>query len=148
MSRNKHEHAHTLPKNYAHARDARLRNGMDDGAHEDRRALSKTESRSRFRRPWSRLCYGFLGILFFVMMAISLVALGLFAAKHNNIAKELKREGDNKCILYTTKDTLEKNRLSGGAGCRFTTWGCGIVAVGAGIFMLGYIFKTIYGASA
>jgi hypothetical protein len=106
----------------------------------------RSDRGSRFRRQGSRLCHGLLGILFFVMMVVGLVALGLFAAKHDKIAEEVK--GDDDCVLYTTKKRLEmKNKLSGGVGCSFTIWGSGLVAAGAGIFMLGYIIKTIYGAS-
>ena len=105
-----------------------------------------SEGGSRFRRPGSRLCHGLLGILFCVMMVVGLVALGLFAAKHDKIAEKV--EGGDDCVLYTTKKQLEEeNKLSGGVGCSFTIGGSGVVAGGAGIFMLGYIIKTIYGGS-
>ena len=92
------------------------------------------------------MCHGLLGILFCVMMVVGLVALGLFAAKHDKIAEKV--EGGDDCVLYTTKEQLKKeNKLSGGVGCSFTIGGSGVVAGGAGIFMLGYIIKTIYGGS-
>ena len=143
-----HAHYHDLRHSaHAAANRARLAWGSDKqqaAAEMEREEGSRVSFRagtSRFRRPGSRLCHCLLGILFFALMALALVALGVFAAKHNKI--------DGKgCILYTTKDQLEKkDRLSRGVGCRFTIWGSGVVAVGAGIFMLGYIFKTVYGTS-
>lgn len=116
-----------------------------DGVREEGSGVSFRAGTSQFRRPGSRLCHCLLGILFFALMALALVALGVFAATHNKIGDETRGKG---CILYTTKDQLEKkDRLSRGVGCRFTIWGSGVVAVGAGIFMLGYIFKTVYGTS-
>lgn len=123
----------------------------DDGGRERGGATGSTaayrgEERSRFRRPGSRLCHGLLGIIFFLMMAVTIVALGLFAAKHNKVDDKFK-EGEGSCILYTTKYNPDSPKLSNGVGCSYTIWGSGVVAVGLGIFVFGYLFKTVYGAS-
>lgn len=97
------------------------------------------------RKAGSRIFHSLLAILFFFVMTATLTSLGVFAAKHNDIAGELA--GDSNCILYTTKNELEDGELSSGVGCRFSIWGSAVVAVGTGLFMLGYIIKTTVGAS-
>ena len=116
---------------------------MADGDGEEEPQVS-TAGRSRCRQLGSRICHGILGSVFFLMMIFSLVALVIFAAKHNEIDKHL--QGDEDCVLYATKRDVEKQRLSSGVGCRFTIWGSALVAVGAGLFMLGYLFKTVFGS--
>ena len=100
------------------------------------------------RKAGSRICHSLLAIAFFLVMVISFTSLGIFAAKHNAIDDDLPDSaGKDNCILYTTKKQLEKGKLSGGVGCRFSIWGSAVVATGAGLFMLGYLIKTAVGAS-
>jgi hypothetical protein len=117
---------------------------MENG--DEARVSFEPAGSQRCRRPGSRLCHGLLGLLFFLMMAVALSSLAIFTVKHNSIDENL-HTGDAKCILYTTKSQLKDEKLSKGAGCEFTIWGSGVVAVLAGIFMLGYVFKAVYGAS-
>lgn len=80
-------------------------------------------------------------------MATALASLGVFATKHYKIGEEAPSSvGDAKCVLYTTKNQLEKGELSHGAGCRFTIWGSAAVALGAGLFMLGHLIKVAVAA--
>ena len=118
---------------------------MSDGS-QDGEGTEVASKSSRCRRPGSRLCHCLLGVLFFLMMVFSLAALGVFAAVHYKIKGEVD-QGDSDCVLYTTTDQLDDQKLSRGEGCRFTIWGNAVVVVGAGLFMLGYLFKTVYGAA-
>ena len=109
--------------------------------------LSYKASRPRAcHKAGSRVYHSLLGILFFLMMALTLSSLGVFAARHSKIDDNL-HTGDAKCILYTTQRQLEKEKLSSGAGCSFTIWGSAVVALGTSVFMLSYVVRAVYGAS-
>lgn len=111
-------------------------------------ATYETRSAVCCRRAGSRICHSFLAIVFFLMMAVALASLGIFASKHDEIGRKLPSSvGDAKCILYTSGDQLKKSELSHGVGCRFTIWGGAVVAMGAGLFMLGYLIKIALAAS-
>lgn len=100
------------------------------------------------RRACSRICHGFLVIVFFLIMAAALTSMGIFASKHNHIGDKLPDSvGDSKCILYTSHNQLEKEELSHGAGCLFTIWGGAAVALGAGLLMFGQFIKVAVAAS-
>ena len=96
------------------------------------------------RNACSRLCHVFFSFVFFLMMVVSLVSLGIFAEKHNEIQDKLD---SSNCILYVTKDEVSDNKLSDDDACRFAIWGNAAVAVGAGLFLLVYLTKAAVGVS-
>ena len=98
------------------------------------------------RRAGSRMCHGLMAVSFLLMMAVSFTSLGIFAAKHNSISRHLPKSGTANCILYVDKDDLSDEKLSKGVGCRFAIWGSAVVALGTGLFMLGYLLKLALGA--
>jgi hypothetical protein len=121
---------------------------MDDNAGEETELLYREAGGVCCRRAGSRICHSLLAIVFFLVMVVSFTSLGIFASKHNAIDGDLpKSAGHGNCILYTSKNQLSDGRLSHGDGCRFTIWGSGIVAMGGGLFLLGYLVKTATGTS-
>ena len=120
---------------------------MDD-AGDKTQLLYKEGGRVCCRRPGSRICHSLLAIVFFFLMAVSFTSLGIFASKHNTVAGKLPAgAGSSNCILYTSENQLSDGRLSHGDGCRFTIWATGIVALGSGFFMLGYLVKIAIATS-
>lgn len=99
------------------------------------------------RRPVSRMSHGLLAVLFLSMMLASFASLTIFALKHDDISGHLPDSDRGNCILYTTKHQLGDGHLSKGVSCRFAIWGSAVVAAGCGLFMLGYLLKTMCGAS-
>ena len=112
----------------------------------DETEVAHKKTRICCRRPVSRMCHGLLAVLFLSMMLACFASLAIFAIKHNAITGELQGDG-GKCILYTTKKQLEDGHLSKGVSCRFAIWGSAVVATGCGLFLLGYLLKTVGGAS-
>ena len=96
------------------------------------------------RNAGSRLCHIFFSFFFFLVMVVSLVSLGIFADKHNEIQGKLD---NSNCILYVTKSEVTDNKLSDDDACRFAIWGNAAVAIGAGLFLLVYLTKAAVGVS-
>ena len=118
---------------------------MADDSGESAELLYREPSGVCCRRAGSRTCHSLLAIVFFLVMVVSFTSLGIFAAKHNAIADD----NVSGCILYTSTSQLShpKPSLSRSGGCGFTIWGSGILALGCGLFMLGYLIKMATGTS-
>ena len=117
---------------------------MADDSGESAELLYRETSGVCCRRAGSRICHSLLAIVFFLVMVMSFTSLGIFTAKHNAIADDVSG-----CILYTSTSQLSHNTpsLSRSEGCGFTIWGSGILALGCGLFMLGFLIKIATGTS-
>ena len=116
---------------------------MADDSREETELLYREADRVCCRRAGSRICHSLLAIVFFLVMLVSFTSLGVFTAKHNAIADDVP--GRANCILYTSTSQLPS--LSHSHGCGFTIWGSGVLALGSGLFMLGYFIKIVTGIS-
>ena len=96
--------------------------------------------------PGSRIGHAFFVIAFLLAVVASVASLALFALKHDEIRDARPDENGGHCILYLDQEQVEGQNLGTGDFCRFAIYGSGTVALGAAIYLVGYIIKCVVGS--
>ena len=103
----------------------------------------------------ARVFHCVLAVFFVALMIVSIVSLGTFADKHNEIRDEIRDEVHDynledlgTCILFASYESHRddpKLHLSHGHTCGFAIWGEAIVALVATLLLGTSIAKAIAG---
>ena len=108
-----------------------------------------TMSAIRKRSTFATILSMFMVIPYFGLLICGLVALGLFAAKDNDIHKETDYDdyGYGFCILYSTYDSgrAQKFQLSKGQSCKFFIYGQAFVSLLALVMIILSVIKVVWG---
>ena len=96
--------------------------------------------------PGSRVGHAFFVFAFLLVVVASITSLALFALKHDEIRDARPPDSNGHCILYLDQAQVESKNLGGGDFCRFAIYGSGTVALGAAIYLIGYVIKCVVGA--